>query len=138
MILWFRFTPGHCGAAGRLHGGVTAALLDEALGTVPRQVLGLEAMTGTLTIVYRAPALIGDELEIEAWADRVEGRKLHLRAMTGPTPRPRRYSSPWGHSWTEPPTDALGQAAPKPSERPMISFMISVVPPYTRVTLASA
>lgn len=65
------------GAPGFAHGGAVATVLDDALGSV-LIVVGRPAVTAKLDIDFRAPAFLGRELEVEAWCDRIEGRKLHL------------------------------------------------------------
>ena len=74
-----RFTlgAGFEGAPGRAHGGIVAAILDDVMG----YVLALQrtpAYTGRLTISYRAPVPLREELEARAQMDRREGRKLFL------------------------------------------------------------
>lgn len=66
------------GAPGYAHGGAIATVLDDALGSV-LMVLGRAAVTAKLEVDFRAPALIGQELELEAWCEREEARKLYLR-----------------------------------------------------------
>ena len=68
----------HTGAPGFAHGGAIAAVMDDLLGHVLIQ-LDRPAVTATLTVDFRAPALLGRRLELEAWCERIEGRKLHLR-----------------------------------------------------------
>jgi uncharacterized protein (TIGR00369 family) len=65
------------GAPGFAHGGALATLLDDALGTL-LVVLQRPAVTANLSIDYRAPVFIGRPLELEAWAESIDGRKLHL------------------------------------------------------------
>ena len=36
-------------------------------------------MTGTLRVQYRTPTPIGEELRLEAWVERIEGRKIFAR-----------------------------------------------------------
>lgn len=74
-----RATLGHYheGAPGYAHGGAVATLLDDALGTL-LVMLKTPAVTANLTIDYRRPALIGRELVVEAWVDRIDGRKHHF------------------------------------------------------------
>jgi acyl-coenzyme A thioesterase PaaI-like protein len=65
------------GAPGIAHGGAVATVLDDALGTL-LVVLRRPAVTANLNLDFRAPALLGRPLEVEAWTDRVDARKLHL------------------------------------------------------------
>ena len=73
-----RFGAAYNGPPASVHGGVIAALFDELLGcaNVANEVGG---MTGTLRVRYVAPTPIGEELRLEAWVDRVEGRKVFTR-----------------------------------------------------------
>jgi len=63
------------GPPAHLHGGFVAAMFDEALG-MAQSLSGSPGMTGTLTVRYRKPTPLYRELRIEAWVDRVEGRKI--------------------------------------------------------------
>ncbi len=67
----------HEGAPGFAHGGAVATALDDALGSL-LLILERPAVTAKLEVNYRRPTLLGRRLEVEAWAERVEGRKLHL------------------------------------------------------------
>ncbi len=67
--------PAYCGPPHHVHGGVVAALMDELLGTV-NVVNGLGAMTGRLTIHYRAATPLGVPLRLEASHTGSEGRKV--------------------------------------------------------------
>jgi len=70
--------PAYNGPPGCVHGGVIASIFDELLGCT-NLTNGLGGMTGTLRIVYRAPAPIDTELGLEGWVERVEGRKVFTR-----------------------------------------------------------
>jgi acyl-coenzyme A thioesterase PaaI-like protein len=74
-----RMDERHEGAPGFAHGGAVAAALDDTLGTL-LVVLRRPAVTAKLEVNFRKPAFLGADFEIEAWTDRVEGRKLHLAA----------------------------------------------------------
>jgi acyl-coenzyme A thioesterase PaaI-like protein len=63
------------GPPGCVHGGVIAALFDELLG-VANIAAGQGAMTGTLTIRYRRPTPLQQELQFAARTVNVEGRKV--------------------------------------------------------------
>lgn len=69
----------HQGAPGFAHGGAVATALDDTLGTL-LVVLGQPGVTARLEIDYRRPAFLGRRFELEAWVDRVEGRKIHMEA----------------------------------------------------------
>jgi acyl-coenzyme A thioesterase PaaI-like protein len=63
------------GAPGRAHGGMVAALFDEAFGFV-LSITCTPAFTGRLTVTYRAPVPIGLPLEFRARLTGRDGRKL--------------------------------------------------------------
>ncbi|HET8535705.1 MAG TPA: PaaI family thioesterase [Solirubrobacteraceae bacterium] len=73
------FDERHQGAPGFVHGGSLATAIDDTVGTL-LVLLRRPAVTAHLEIDYRAPAFLGREMALEAWADRIEGRKLHLAA----------------------------------------------------------
>lgn len=81
--------PHHQGAPGLAHGGVIAAVFDEALGAL--QVFVQEpAVTANLTTDFRAPVPLGTPLHVRSRLDSRDGRKLrvsaeaHLGAGDGP------------------------------------------------------
>jgi acyl-coenzyme A thioesterase PaaI-like protein len=65
------------GAPGRAHGGIVAALFDEAMGFV-LSIACTPAFTGRLTVTYRAPVPLGVALEFRARLTRRDGRKLWM------------------------------------------------------------
>lgn len=67
------------GPPGYLHGGIVAALFDEALGHV-QWLTGNPGMTATLKVRYRKPTPLYTELRIEARVERVVGRKILTEA----------------------------------------------------------
>ncbi|SDE51395.1 PaaI family thioesterase [Rhodococcus tukisamuensis] len=73
------------GPAGLTHGGVSALILDQVLGSAA-EFGGAPGMTGTLTLRYRRPTPLG-ALHAEARIDRIEGVKTivvgHLAAADG-------------------------------------------------------
>jgi len=69
------FTPPFCGPPNHVHGGVVALVFDELLGTV-NVVNGLGAMTGTLTVRYRRPTPLLQEIRMEGRSAGVDGRKV--------------------------------------------------------------
>ena len=64
------------GFQGLLHGGMIASLLDGAM-TNCLFARGQVAMTGQLTVRYRKPVVIGQEMLIRAWITRSQP-PLHL------------------------------------------------------------
>src|SRR4051812_12150474 len=73
-------TEAMVGAPGRLHGGITAAFVDEALGVLTTHLGAAETMTASLTVDFRSPAFVGAVLTQRAWLERREGRKWFVRA----------------------------------------------------------
>ncbi|MBS1847464.1 MAG: PaaI family thioesterase [Actinobacteria bacterium] len=61
-----------------VHGGVVALIYDDLVGMAAMLGSG-GGMTARLTINYRRPTPMFEELEIEAWYDRSEGRKLFAK-----------------------------------------------------------
>jgi hypothetical protein len=67
------------GPPGHIHGGYVAAILDQFMGMA--QILGKNpGMTGTLNVRYHRPSPLNTELKLEAWLERVEGRKTVIGA----------------------------------------------------------
>jgi acyl-coenzyme A thioesterase PaaI-like protein len=73
------FDERHQGAPGFVHGGSLATAIDDTVGTL-LVLLRRPAVTARLEVDYRSPAFLGREMALEAWAERIEGRKLHLAA----------------------------------------------------------
>lgn len=67
----------HEGAPGYAHGGAVSTILDDALGML-LFVLERPAVTARIEVDFRRPAFLERPFEVEAWVDRVDGRKLHL------------------------------------------------------------
>ena len=72
-----RLGPNHEGAPGFAHGGAIATALDDTLGTL-LLALGRLAVTASLHVEYRAPVLLGRDLDLEAWCEGIDGRKIRL------------------------------------------------------------
>ncbi len=74
------FTPKqeHCGFRGALHGGITAALLDEAMFWAAAVGLHKTVVTAELTVRYSKPVPIDEPV-------RVEARLLEVRRRTART-----------------------------------------------------
>jgi acyl-coenzyme A thioesterase PaaI-like protein len=72
------FGAPYVGPPASVHGGVIAALFDELLGcaNLANEVGG---MTGTLRVQYRAPTPADEELRLEGWVEKIEGRKIFAR-----------------------------------------------------------
>ena len=63
------------GPPSMVHGGVIALIFDELLGAL-NVMHDLGGFTGTLSVRYERPTPLGQPLEMEAWIDRTEGRKV--------------------------------------------------------------
>jgi hypothetical protein len=67
------------GPPGHIHGGFVAAIFDQFMGMA--QIIGKQpGMTGRLTTRYHRPTPLNVELRLEAWLEKVEGRKTHMQA----------------------------------------------------------
>lgn len=69
------FGPAYEGPPGCVHGGFVAAAFDEVLGAA-QSLSGSPGMTGQLTVTYRSPTPLNEELRITGRFDRIEGRKV--------------------------------------------------------------
>ncbi len=67
------------GAPNRAHGGIVAALFDDAMGMI-LNIIETPAFTGKLTINYLAPTPVGQQLEFRAKCDQIDGRKIYVSA----------------------------------------------------------
>jgi hypothetical protein len=62
------------GPPQHIHGGYVAAIFDQFMGMA--QMMGKQpGMTGKLTVRYHQPTPLNTELELEAWVEKLEGRK---------------------------------------------------------------
>lgn len=69
-----------CGHPGIIHGGLLATLLDEGLARCCFPALpNRAAVTASLTVNYKAPAMAGQVLVLRAETTRVEGRKAWVK-----------------------------------------------------------
>jgi uncharacterized protein (TIGR00369 family) len=67
------------GYPGRMHGGVVATLIDEAMGWAVYQASAWAA-TARLNVRFRRPVRLDVPLRIEAWVTRDRSRLIELRA----------------------------------------------------------
>ena len=74
-----RISRNHEGAAGFVHGGIIATLMDEAMSKLAKP-LGLRAVTRHLEVEYLRPVPIETPLMLIGVHARREGRKLYHRA----------------------------------------------------------
>lgn len=70
-----RFGGAYEGPPGCVHGGYIAAGFDEVLGSA-QGFAGQPGMTGRLTVHYRSPTPLHQDLRFEAWLEHVSGRKI--------------------------------------------------------------
>ena len=74
----------HGGPPGHTHGGVLAALLDEAMGAAAWHA-GHKSVAANLTVNYKQPVPVGSEIRVSARVERIEGRKAYTAgALTLP------------------------------------------------------
>lgn len=72
-----RFDSRHQGAPAYAHGGMVAAVLDDACGYVSFLVQRM-FVTAHLEVDYRRPVLLDHEYDVRAWCTGIAGRKVHL------------------------------------------------------------
>ena len=66
----------HEGPPGHMHGGFSAALLDEVMGLAVWHS-GLQVVSASLTTDFRAPVRLGIEITVHGQVDHIEGNKIH-------------------------------------------------------------
>ena len=71
--------PMFAGPPERVHGGIQALIVDEVMGALNR-MRGRQAFTAYLHVNYRAPAPLNVDLSFRAWVDKIDGRKIFLKA----------------------------------------------------------
>ena len=71
----FRLGAEYQGGPGFIHGGIIATVLDEAMGKVCR-FSDVRAMTAELAIEYLRPVPVDEEICVEAFETRRNGRQL--------------------------------------------------------------
>lgn len=64
------------GPPRHVHGGATAAVLDEGMGKAV-WLSGMQVVLATMTVDYRKPVTLGTPLRVECVVERVEGRKAY-------------------------------------------------------------
>ncbi len=74
----FSFDERHQGGPGLAHGGLVAALLDEACGLVATWYR-FPSVTGRMFLHYRRPVPINRPLVVRAWVEDTKGRRVHVR-----------------------------------------------------------
>ncbi len=69
----------HVGWEGIVHGGILAAVLDDAMGNV-FYLRGYQALTARMEVRFRRPVRPGDRLRVRAWVAEEDGRTITTRA----------------------------------------------------------
>ncbi len=72
----FRLGPEYQGATGFIHGGIIATVLDEVMSKASR-FADARAVTAELTVEYLRPVQVNQELYVEAFTTRRDGRQLY-------------------------------------------------------------
>ena len=72
------FGPGAQGPPGHAHGGSMASVLDEAMGAAA-WLAGHLVVAVQLNTSFRKMLPLGTDALIEAWVERIEGRKVRTR-----------------------------------------------------------
>ncbi len=75
----FRIGARYQGGTGFLHGGIIATLLDEAMGKVNR-FSKVRAVTAELTVEYKRPVRVNEEIIVEGWQADQDGRNFYHEA----------------------------------------------------------
>jgi uncharacterized protein (TIGR00369 family) len=78
FVAHFRLERRFTGPPRHAHGGIIAAILDEAMSK-PSKLRNVLAPTVELTVHYLKPVPLGEKLTATGWEVRVRGR-MHLRA----------------------------------------------------------
>ncbi|OFW44861.1 MAG: hypothetical protein A3J29_06740 [Acidobacteria bacterium RIFCSPLOWO2_12_FULL_67_14b] len=73
------FGPRALGPPGHVHGGAMAAVLDECMGAVS-WMNGHFSVAAQISISFVGLLPIGTDTTVEAWIEKVEGRKVYARA----------------------------------------------------------
>ncbi|MEB3102583.1 PaaI family thioesterase [Ferviditalea candida] len=83
VVADYRCTEDYAGWPNVQHGGITAALLDEAAGYIP-YYLGLVAMTAKLEVTFHKPILVGESVRVSGRMVKRSSRLIEVvSAITG-------------------------------------------------------
>lgn len=74
FVCRFRLTKRYTGPPGHCHGGIIAAILDEAMGKVIK-LRHVVALTSQIAVNYRKPVPLNQPLRVESREVKVKGRK---------------------------------------------------------------
>lgn len=74
-----------CGHQGILHGGATATILDEILGSLSMWTAeNKDTFTANLNVNYRKPILLPALVVVSGKVDKLEGRKIYITGAIHP------------------------------------------------------
>lgn len=76
----FTARPEHQGYIGYVHGGIIAALLDEAMSWAVIAATKRLMVTARMELSFRAPVPVGERLVIRGWVEEDRGRLVRARA----------------------------------------------------------
>ncbi len=74
------FTDAAQGPPKHVHGGVTAAIFDEALGGAA-WFNGYPVLTAQLNLTFKVPINIKTKIFVDSWIDSIERKKIYLRGV---------------------------------------------------------
>ncbi|WP_330231411.1 PaaI family thioesterase [Nocardia sp. NBC_00508] len=74
------FRTFHLGGNSAAHGGQIAIAFDDLLGMAAAVHAGAVTRTASLNVDYRSITPLNTELKVRTWAERLEGRKVYVRA----------------------------------------------------------
>lgn len=74
------FSGFYLGANGAVHGGAVPLIFDEVLGRLANEGR-TRSRTAYLHVDYRQVTPINKALRMDAWVDRIDGRKLYLKGL---------------------------------------------------------
>lgn len=64
-----------------VHGGLLATMVDNAFGQLSTLAAGKPCATANLSVNYRKPVKVNEDYMINCEVERVEGRKIFLKAQ---------------------------------------------------------
>ncbi len=74
----FQFKLAQQGPPGHTHGGASASVIDEAMGASV-WLSGYRALLAHYELDYKLPVPLNAPVRVEAWVERVDGRKIYAR-----------------------------------------------------------
>lgn len=74
------FTEEAQGPPNHVHGGVTSAIFDEALGGTA-WFNGFPVFTAQLNLTFKIPVKITTEIFVDSWIEKIEKKKIYLKGI---------------------------------------------------------